>query len=177
MSILQTDLEKFDNLFEGMNTKPANSQTKVMLESVAVNNGKKVLEEAASKKKKDAKKKSEKDSKKKSSILKAKKNISELSEAFTVANGYVLDTPAKQKFFEAIKSADNCLLEMAQAIGNDFERYYDLYKKYFEKGDLTPEELDFLKQNDPERELDDKLDAFNSNTQSNTPNQSINPNV
>lgn len=177
MSILQTDLEKFDNLFEGMNTKPANSPSKVMLESVAVGNSKKILEEATSKKKKEEKKKASKDAKKKSTILKAKKNISELSEAFTVANGYVLDTPAKQKFFEAIKSADSCLMEMAQAIGNDFEKYYDLYKKYFDKGELTPEELDFLKQNDPERELDDKLDAFNSNTQSNTPNQSINPNV
>ena len=162
MSIIDTDIEKFENLFEGMTKKPSLSKSRVMLESVALGNSKKILEEAQTKKKKSFQKKLKLDNSKKASILKTKKVLSSLFESFVSDNGLVLDTPAKQRFYEALEQANSALKDVASEHGDDFEKYYELYEKFYKTGNLTTEEKAFLDSNDPEKDFDEKSASFGS---------------
>ncbi len=145
MSILDTDLDLFKPILEGI-SKPSASHTKTMMESIAVSNTKKTLDEAKSKKHKSFQKKIKAKVDKQHSLINAKKMLKSLHESILVANGYVADTPAKQAFFEAINALDNSLSSMANEEGADFAKKYEILKRYHQGEKLTPEEESSLKE-------------------------------
>lgn len=155
MSTFQSDLENFDNLMESVSAKTSKPHNKVMLEAITVSNTRKILDEGTTKRKKDFQKKLKGMAGKKKTVIDAKKALKGLYESVLRDAGYVAETPAQIAFFEACLAADKALLEMNGQVSNELEQYYDLYKKYYDTGDLTPEEQAFLKNNDPIGDLED----------------------
>lgn len=178
MSVIDTDLEIFEPILEGI-SKPSKDRTKVMLESIAISNSKKILEEAETKKKKDFQKKIKAKITKEHSLINAKKVLNDLFEAVVAKNNYITDTPAKQSFVEAYNALDKALTEMAQEEGDDFAKKYEIYKKAANGEQLTPDEqaiIDQDKQNNQDYTQNNQLsnNQPNSNTTSDfTPSPSF----
>lgn len=167
MSVIDTDLEIFEPILEGI-SRPSRDGSKVMLESIAISNSKKILEEAETKKKKSFQKKIKAKITKEHSLINAKKVLNDLFEAVVAKNNYITDTPAKQSFVEAYNALDKSLTEMAQEEGDDFAKKYEIYKKAANGEQLTPDEQTIIDQ-DKQNNQDDNQ-SQNNQLSANQPN-------
>ncbi|MCK9429174.1 MAG: hypothetical protein M0R17_04160 [Candidatus Omnitrophica bacterium] len=173
MNVLQTDVELFDNLMEGIDTKLTKPQSKAMLESRVVNKFKKDASIADKRKDKIKSKDDKKKSAKAKKIFEAIDALHYIKSSITAANEYVADTPAKSAFLEACNDVDGALFELASEIDDKYKQYYELYKKAYEGGQLTPDEKQFLDNNAPVDDTtpgtsynnDSDFDSFNTPAQ------------
>lgn len=152
MSILQSDLEIFDNLMDSVNKNIARDPSKLVMESISIKNSKNILNEAQTKRRKDFQKKKTDLIGKKKIILDSKKMLKELHEAMLRDSGYVSDDVTKSMFFEACSAMNKSLTEMDNTVKAELDTLADLTKKY-DEAKLTPEEENYIKNTDPSLEL------------------------
>ena len=146
MSIFTSDIDKMKSLLEGVTTSPK----KTVMESVSVSSIKKTISESDSSKKKSFQKKFKAKVKTKMDLKDRIKILNSLYEAMNAEYG--LDNQSAQSiaFFESVQCAKKSLEEMYSNASNDLEKFYELYKKFYDTGSLTDEEKKFLKENDPD---------------------------
>lgn len=153
MSILQSELEVFDGLMESVSKKIATDPSRSMMESVSIKNTRLVLDEAQVKRKKDYQKKKTNLIGKKKIVIDAKKVLKGLYEAVLNDSGYVADTETKANFFEGCKIIAKSLTEMDNSVKAELDTLVDLDKKYNDAS-LTPDQISYLKSQDPDIEID-----------------------
>lgn len=155
MSVLNTDLEIFDNLMESVNKGIERDPSRTMMESISIKNTRKVLDEAQIKRAKDFQKKKMALINKKKIVIDAKIALIGLYESMLENSEYAIDSENKQKFFEACSSIDNVLTEMDSKTKIELDTLMDLTKKY-DEAKIAPDEEAYIKNSDP------KLDITNA---------------
>ena len=180
MSILQSELEIFDNLMESVSKNAVKDSSKTMLESVSLKHGKMVLDEAQIKRRKDFQKKKTNLIGKKKIVIDAKTALKGLYESMIKNAGYVSDNESKKKFFEACSTLNKVLNEMDAQAKAEIDTLEDLTKKY-DEAKITPEEKNYIKTTDLELDIStaqnpDAIDTVKKKLhESNNPSHVLNP--
>jgi len=152
MSVLNTDLEIFDNLMESVTKGVSKDHSRTMMESISIKNIRNVLDEAQIKRAKDFQKKKTSLINKKKIVIDAKKALKGLYESMLKDADYAVDTEGRQKFFEACLSINGVLTEMDSKTKVELDTLMDLTKKY-DEAKIAPEEEAYIKSTDPELEI------------------------
>lgn len=162
MSIFKSELEIFDGLMDNVSSQISQDPSKLIMESHSVKRNRDILDEAQTKRKKDFQKKKMDLIGKKKIVIEAKKTLKGLYESVFDKCAYDPTNVSNIGYFEACKTMFEALQQMDNDIKGNLEQYHDTYRKYFNNEDMSPEEIAFLKSEDPEYDLKTDFDKFNA---------------